>query len=58
MGIGGIGGLDMKHADGLLQSTLENSRWSITDNRTWAQVNGTQVHTTLGHEMPPSGGYV
>ena len=53
--IRGIGGLDMKNADGLLQSTLENSRWSIAVNRTWAQVNGTQVHTTLGHLMPLPG---
>ena len=53
-GVGGIRGqwgLDMKNADGLLQSTLENSRWPIADNRTWAQVNGTQVHTILGHQM-------
>ena len=42
----------MKNEDGVLQSTLENSRWSIADNRTWAQVNGTQVSTTLGHQMP------
>ena len=52
----GIGQIHMKNADGLLQSTLENSRWSIADNRPWAQVNGTQVSTTLGHQMPPPGG--
>ena len=33
-GIGGIGALHLKYEDGLLQSTLENSRWSIADNRT------------------------
>ena len=46
----------MKNEDGLLQSTLENSRWSIADNRTLAQVKMTQVSTTLGHQMPLSGG--
>ena len=54
----GIGGLHMKNEDCLLQSTCENSRWSVADNRTWAQVNGTQVHTTLGHRMPLPRGYV
>ena len=54
-GVRGHWGLHMKNEDGLLQSTLENSRWSIADNRTWAQVNGTQVHTTLGHQMPLPG---
>ena len=33
-GVGGIGGLHMKNEDSLLQSTLENSRWSIANNRT------------------------
>ena len=33
-GVGGIGGLHMKNEDSLLQSTLENSRQSIADNRT------------------------
>ena len=42
----------MKNEDGPLQSTLENSRWSIADNRTLAQVNGTQVTTTLDQQMP------
>ena len=51
-GIGGHWGLHMKNEDSLLQSTLENSRWSIADNRIWAQVNGTHVSTTLGHQMP------
>ena len=32
--LGGIGGLHMKYEDGLLQSTLENSRQSKVDNRT------------------------
>ena len=45
----GIAGLHMKKKDSLLQSTLENSRQSIADNGTLAQVNGTQVSTTLGH---------
>ena len=51
----GIRGLHMKSEDGLLQSTPENSRQSTADNRTWAQVNGTQVSTTCGHQMPPPG---
>ena len=45
----------MKKEDSLLQSTLENSRWSIADNRTCVQVNGTQDSTTLGHQMPLPG---
>ena len=32
-----------------------NSRWSIVDNRTWAQVNGTQVSSNLCHQMPLPG---
>ena len=32
-GIKGHWGLHMKNEDGLLQSTLESSRWSIADNR-------------------------
>ena len=31
---GGIWGLHMKNEDSLLQSTLENSRWPIAENRT------------------------
>ena len=50
-------GIHMKNEDGLLESTLENSRQSIADNRTWVQVNGTQVSTTLGYQMPLPGGY-
>ena len=46
----------MKNKDGLLWSTLENCRWSIADNITWAKVNETQVSTTLGHQMPLPGG--
>ena len=30
---------------------LVQTQESIADNRTWAQVNGTQVRTTLGHQM-------
>ena len=33
-GFWGYWGLHMKNEDSLLQSTLENSRWSIADNRT------------------------
>ena len=51
-GVGGILGLHMKNEDGVLQSTLENSRCSIADNSTWAQVNGNKVSTTLGHQIP------
>ena len=51
-GCRGHWGLHMKNEDGLLQSTLENSRESIADNRTWAQVNWTYVSTSLGHQMP------
>ena len=29
---------------------------NTADNRTWTQVNGTQVSTTLGYQMPLSGG--
>ena len=50
-GCRGYWGLHMKNEDGLLQSTLENLRQSIADNITWAQVNGTQVCTTFGHQM-------
>ena len=46
----------MKNEDCLLHSTYENSRWSIIDNRTWAQLNGTHISTTLGHQMPLPGG--
>ena len=46
----------MKNEDCLLQSTCENSKQSITENRTWAQVNEAQVGTTLGHQMPLPGG--
>ena len=53
---GGIVRFHMKNEDGLLQSTLENWRYAIADNRKWAQVNGTQVNTTLGHQMPLPGG--
>ena len=42
----GGGGVLLKTQDGLLNTA---------DNRTWAQVNGTQVSTTLGHQMPLSG---
>ena len=52
----GAWGVHMKNKDGLLKSTLENCRWSIADNSTWAQVNETQVSTTLGHQMPLPGG--
>ena len=48
-------GLHIKNEDGLLQSTLENSRLSIADDRTSAQVNGTYLSTTLGHQMPLPG---
>ena len=44
--------LHMKNEDSLLQSTVENYKRSIADNRTWGQINGTQLHTTLGHQMP------
>ena len=37
----------LKTQDGLLNTA---------DNRTSAQVNGTQVSTTLGHQMPLPGG--
>ena len=33
-GVAGIGGLHMKNEESLLQSTVENCRWSIADNRT------------------------
>ena len=46
----------MKNDDSLLQSTVENCRWSIADNRTRGQINGTQVHTSLGHQMTLLGG--
>ena len=46
----------MKYADGLLQSTLENSRWSIANNRTSAEVNWTKVSTILGHLIVLLGG--
>ena len=46
----------MKNEDSLLQSTPENWRWSIADNRICSQFNGTQVITTLGHQMPLTGG--
>ena len=36
-GVAGIGGLHMKN-DILLQSTVENCRESIADNRTWCQM--------------------
>ena len=36
----------LKTQDGLLNTE---------DNRTWAQVNGSQVSTTLGHQMPLPG---
>ena len=49
--------LHMTNEDGLLQRTLENSSWSIAGgNRTWPQVNGTHICTTLGHEMHYHGG--
>ena len=53
---GALKGLHMENEDNLLQSTLENGRRSIADNRTWAQVNGTHFSTTLGHQMPLCGG--
>ena len=34
----------------------ENSRWSIADNSTCVHVNWTLVSTTLGQQMPLSGG--
>ena len=47
MANGGVGagtlGVMYKNEDSLLQSTLDNSRWSIADNRTLAQVKMTQV---------------
>ena len=52
----GIGGLHMKCEDGLLQSTLENSRQSIADNRTSAEFNWTKVSTILGHQIVLLGG--
>ena len=55
VGVRGHWGLHMTNEDGLLQSSLENARQSIADNKTWAQVNGAQVWTTLGHEMPLQG---
>ena len=55
-GVRGIGWLHMKYDDGLLQSTLENSRWSIADNRTWDEINWTKVSTILGHQIALQGG--
>ena len=49
-GVRGHWGLHMKNEDCLLQSTLENSWQSIAGNRTWAQVNGMQVHN---NSWPP-----
>ena len=51
-GYQGAWGLHMKNKDSLLQSTLDNSRWSIAHIRTSAQISETQVSTTLGHQMP------
>ena len=49
-------GLHMKYADGLLQCTLEKSRWSSVDRRTSAEVNWTKVSTILGHQIVLLGG--
>ena len=58
-GVRGYWGLHMKYKDGLLQSPLENSRRSIGDNRTWAEINWTKVSTILGHQIAlPGGRYI
>ena len=43
------------------RQSIANYCWklqSIADNRTWGQINWTQVHTTLGHQMPLLGGHL
>ena len=67
----GWGGANEGHmgCQGVSGMTSEKSRWvyckvllktqdgllNTADYRTWAQVNGTQVHTTLGHQIPLPG---